>query len=64
MELAGGPTTSKAIAASVDRATLVKAAQRDGMRRFRESGLAMVVAGITTLEELQRILKKEKGQSG
>jgi hypothetical protein len=64
VELAGGPTTSKAIAAGVDRATFVKAAQRDGMRRFGASGLAMVVAGVTTLEELQRILKKEKGQPG
>lgn len=61
MEVAGGPTLGKAIAAGVDRATLVKAAQRDGMRRFREAGLALVVAGVTTLEELQRILKKEKG---
>jgi type II secretory ATPase GspE/PulE/Tfp pilus assembly ATPase PilB-like protein len=61
VEVAGGPTVGKAIAAGVDRATLVKAAQRDGMRRFREAGMAMVAAGTTTLEELQRILKKEKG---
>jgi len=60
-ELLGGPTVSKAIAKGVDRATLVKAAQADDMRRFKEAGLAMVAAGTTTLEELQRILTKEKG---
>lgn len=63
VELAGGPTVGKAIAAGVDHATLVKAAQRDGIRRFRETGVAMVVEGMTTLEELQRILTKEKGES-
>jgi hypothetical protein len=57
-ELLGGPTVSKAIAKGVDRATLVKAAQADHMRRFKEAGIAMVAAGVTTLEELQRILKK------
>lgn len=60
VEIAGGPTVSKAIAKGVDRASFIKAAQSDGMRRFREAGLAMVAAGTTTLEELQRILKKEK----
>jgi hypothetical protein len=60
-ELLGGPTVSKAIAKGVDRATLVKAAQADDMRRFKETGLTMVAAGTTTLEELQRILTKEKG---
>ncbi|MFM8496411.1 MAG: ATPase, T2SS/T4P/T4SS family [Planctomycetia bacterium] len=58
-ELAGGPTVAKAIAAKVDRATLVKAAVRDGMQRFPEAGVAMVVAGATSLDEVQRILKKE-----
>jgi type II secretory ATPase GspE/PulE/Tfp pilus assembly ATPase PilB-like protein len=60
-ELLGGTTVSKAIAKGVDRATLVKAAQADDMRRFREAGLTLVAAGTTTLEELQRILTKEKG---
>lgn len=60
VEVAGGPTVSKAIVRGVDRATFVKAAQNDGMRRFREVGLALVAAGTTTLEEVQRILKKEK----
>ena len=60
VEVAGGPTVSKAIARGVDKATFVKAAQNDGMRRFREVGLALVAAGATTLEEVQRILKKEK----
>jgi general secretion pathway protein E len=57
-ELAGGPTVAKAIAAKVDRATLLKAAVRDGMQRFPEAGIAMVVAGTTSLDEVQRVLKK------
>jgi type II secretory ATPase GspE/PulE/Tfp pilus assembly ATPase PilB-like protein len=57
-ELAGGPTVAKAIAAKVDRATFVKAAVRDGMQRFPEAGVAMVVAGTTSLDEVQRVLKK------
>jgi len=61
IEIAGGPTVSKAIAKGVDQATYAKAAQNDGMRGLRELGLSMVAAGGTTLEELQRILKKEKG---
>jgi type II secretory ATPase GspE/PulE/Tfp pilus assembly ATPase PilB-like protein len=36
----------------------VKAAVRDGMQRFTEAGIAMVVAGTTSLDELQRVLKK------
>lgn len=60
VEVAGGPTVGKAIAAGVDRPTLVKAAQRDGMKRFTEAGVAMVSAGTTTLDEVQRILKKDK----
>jgi len=57
-ELAAGPTVAKAVAAKVDRSTLVKAAVRDGMQRFTEAGIAMVVAGTTSLDELQRVLKK------
>lgn len=60
VEVAGGPTVSKAIGAGVDRATLLKAAQRDGMKRLTEAGVAMVAAGLTTLDEVQRILKKDK----
>ncbi|NCA11062.1 hypothetical protein EBR56_04515, partial [bacterium] len=60
-EILGGPTVSKAIAQGIDRVTLLKAAQTDQMRRFKEAGLAMVAAGTTTLEELQRILTKDKG---
>jgi len=60
-ELAGGPTVAKAIAAKVDRATLLKAAVRDGMQRFPEAGIALVVAGTTSLDELQRVLKKGSG---
>ena len=60
-ELAGGPTVAKAIAAKVDRATLVKAAVRDGMQRFPEAGIELVVAGTTSLDEVQRVLKKGSG---
>ena len=58
-ELAGGPTIAKAIAAKVDRATLLKAAVRDGMQRFPEAGVALVVAGTTSLDEVQRVFKKK-----
>ncbi|MEI6240841.1 MAG: ATPase, T2SS/T4P/T4SS family [Planctomycetia bacterium] len=57
-ELAAGPTVAKAIAAKVDQATLRKAAVRDGMQRFAEAGIALVVAGTTSLDEVQRVLKK------
>ncbi|NDC53117.1 MAG: hypothetical protein EBZ74_02220 [Planctomycetia bacterium] len=56
-EVIGGPTVSQAIVAGADRATLVKAAQRDGMRRLKDAGISLVTAGVTTLEEVQRILK-------
>ncbi|MEI7781325.1 MAG: ATPase, T2SS/T4P/T4SS family, partial [Planctomycetota bacterium] len=56
-ELAGGPTVSKAIAAKVDRATLQKAAARDGMQRLLDAGVTLSIEGVTSLEELQRVLK-------
>jgi type II secretory ATPase GspE/PulE/Tfp pilus assembly ATPase PilB-like protein len=57
-ELAGGPTVSKAIAAKVDRATMLKAAVRDGMQRLPEAGIAAVVERVVGLDEIQRIFKK------
>ncbi|NBW96118.1 MAG: hypothetical protein EBR28_05170 [Planctomycetia bacterium] len=58
-EVAGGQKTSGSIAANADEATLRKDAMKDGMQRFRDAGIAMVVAGTASLEEVQRVLKKE-----
>jgi len=54
-ELATGPTVRKALAAGVDAATLRKAAVQDGMKPLREAGLALVLEGQTSLDELQRV---------
>ena len=54
-ELATGPTVRKALAAGVDAATIRKAAQQDGMKPLREAGLALVLEGQTSLDELQRV---------
>ncbi len=58
-EFAGGPTVSRAILAKVDAKTLQRAAEKDGMTRMREAGLALIAAGTTSVEELQRVFKKE-----
>ena len=57
-EVAGGPTVSKAIAAKVDRATMLKAAVRDGMQRLTEAGIGAVVERVVGLDEIPRIFKK------
>lgn len=58
-EVAGGPTVSRTILANVDAKTLQKAAEKDGMTRLRDAGLALVAAGTTSVDELQRVFKKE-----
>lgn len=58
-EIAGGPTVNRAILAKVDTKTMQKVAEKDGMTRLRDAGLALVAAGTTSVEELQRIFKKE-----
>lgn len=55
-ELATGTTFRKAIAAAVDPATLRKAAVQDGMKPFRDAAMALVLEGVTSMEEVQRAL--------
>ncbi len=55
-ELASGMTLRKAVAATVDPATLRKAAVQDGMKPFRDAAMALVLEGVTSIEEVQRAL--------
>jgi hypothetical protein len=65
-ELAAGPTVRQAIAKHVDPKVLRQAAIKDGMRPLADGGLAAVVAGVSSLEEIQRAfaVKKEAGPAG
>jgi len=58
-EVAGGPTVSKGILVKADARTMQKAAAKDGTVRIKDAGVAMAFAGTTSLEELQRVFKKE-----
>ncbi len=62
-ELAAGPTVRQAIAKQVDLKVLRQAAVKDGMRPLTEEGLAAVAAGLSSLEEMQRVFaaKREAG---
>jgi type II secretory ATPase GspE/PulE/Tfp pilus assembly ATPase PilB-like protein len=62
-ELAAGPTMRQAIAKDVDAKVLRQAAVKDGMRPLSEEGLVVVAAGLTSLDEMQRVFgaKKEAG---
>jgi hypothetical protein len=53
-ELASGPTVRKAVAAGTDAATLRKAAIQDGMTPLIEAGKALVLEGVTSIDEIQR----------
>jgi len=55
-ELASGTTVRKAVAAAVDPTTLRKAAMQDGMKPLRDAGMALVVSGVTSIDEVQRVL--------
>jgi type II secretory ATPase GspE/PulE/Tfp pilus assembly ATPase PilB-like protein len=68
-ELAAGPTVRQAIAKGVDAKVLRQAAVKDGMRSLADEGLAAVVAGASSLEEMQRVFavktaQKEAGAAG
>jgi type II secretory ATPase GspE/PulE/Tfp pilus assembly ATPase PilB-like protein len=54
-ELASGATFRQAIAAKADAKILRQAAVKDGMQPMRDAGLALVTAGVTSLEEMQRV---------
>ena len=54
-ELASGSAFRQAIAAKGDQKILRQAAVRDGLQPLREAGMALVVEGVTSLEEMQRV---------
>ena len=56
--MASGTTVRRAIAAKVDAKTLRQAALKDGMLPLRDEGMAMIVEGVTSLEEMQRAFAK------
>jgi hypothetical protein len=54
-ELASGPTLRKAVAAKAEPQVVRRAAVQDGMVMLRDAGMALVLEGVTSLEELQRV---------
>lgn len=54
-ELASGPTVRKAVAAGSDLPTLRKAAVQDGMKPLADAARALVLEGVTSIEEIQRV---------
>jgi|MDSW01.2.fsa_nt_gb Tfp pilus assembly pilus retraction ATPase PilT len=59
-ELASGVTLRKGVAKGVDAATLKKAASKDGYVTARDQGMDLVLSGVTSLEEMQRIFASKK----
>jgi type II secretory ATPase GspE/PulE/Tfp pilus assembly ATPase PilB-like protein len=53
-----GKTTRQALAARAKLDVLRQAARKDGMKTMQEEGVLLVVKGITSLEELQRVMKQ------
>lgn len=54
-ELASGTHLRQAIAARADQQIMRQAAAKDGMQRMREAGMALVLEGVTSMEEMQRV---------
>jgi general secretion pathway protein E len=54
-ELASGPVLRKAVAAKAEPQVIRRAAVQDGMVMLRDAGMALVLEGVTSLEELQRV---------
>lgn len=54
-ELASGTHLRQAIAARADQQIMRQQAAKDGMQRMRDAGLAIVVEGVTSMEEMQRV---------
>ena len=59
-ELASGVTLRKGVAKGVDAATLKKAVSKDGYVTSRDQGMNLVLNGVTSLEEMQRIFSSKK----
>lgn len=55
-EFSSGPTLRKYLSSKADLQKIRQAAIHDGMKSLRESGVAKVIEGVTSLEELQRVL--------
>jgi type II secretory ATPase GspE/PulE/Tfp pilus assembly ATPase PilB-like protein len=59
-ELVSGVTLRKGVAKGVDAATLKKAVSKDGYVTSRDQGMNLVLNGVTSLEEMQRIFSSKK----
>lgn len=57
-EIAAGQTLNRYLAKTSDPKVLRQAAAKDGMRPLQQDGIAKVLGGVTSLEEIQRIFKK------
>lgn len=57
-EIAAGRTLNAYVAKGADAKVLRQAAAKDGSRSLRRDGVAKVVQGVTTLEEIQRVFAK------
>lgn len=55
-ELASGGTLRRLVAAGASADQLRQGAAKDGMQPLRDAGMQLVVAGVTSLEEIQRAL--------
>jgi type II secretory ATPase GspE/PulE/Tfp pilus assembly ATPase PilB-like protein len=60
-ELASGATFRKAIAEKADPKLLRQAAVKDGMRPLADMGMELVIEGVTSLDEMQRVFAAKKG---
>lgn len=58
-QVAAGATVNKAIAKQVDQKVLVQAATHDGMAAFKDVGRGLVAHGVTSVDEVQRVLKRD-----
>lgn len=58
-QVAAGVTVNKAIAKQVDHKVLVQAATHDGMAAFKDVGRGLVAHGVTAVDEVQRVLKRD-----
>jgi type II secretory ATPase GspE/PulE/Tfp pilus assembly ATPase PilB-like protein len=57
-EIASGKTLAHYLAKQADAKVLRQAAVKDGMQPMQQEGLARVMQGVTSLEEIQRVFRK------
>jgi general secretion pathway protein E len=58
-EIASGKTLAHYLAKNADAKVLRQAAVKDGMKPLQQEGLATVLRGTTSIEEIRRIFRKE-----